>query len=171
MSLNLSHELQEATKRRNLMQKEIARETYLARSTINGYFKGSPVPMDKASEIANFVDDSLLALEVTHKAFGTFPAMQSDVYQEAPIPLSVIQAIELQERKEAEQAALVALSKEKDKRTEEDNEVIVEYAMNFLDEVFIETRFITAVFEEMDRSIMSAIDERKRHWKERRYLK
>lgn len=167
----ISQQLKEAIKRKQLTQSELSRETYRAKTTMNGYFRGDPTPLDAMQDIANFMDDSILSQQLTNKVFNGIPAMQSDVYKECPHSLDIIQLIESEERKEQKNKAMFAMAKHKEALSEQDKETIKDYAMDFLDEVFVEIRYIISMFDKLDMSLMSAVKKRIPYWKAKNYLR
>lgn len=167
----VNNELRESVKRKEMTQTELSNRVFRAKTTVNGYFRGDPAPLEALEEMAHTIDDSLLSQNFSHRVFDMLPPMESDTYQTNPMSLDIIQMMESNERKEHKDRAMYALTKQKSARTQEDIEAIREYAFNFLDEVLIEMRYIVSILEKVDMSLMSAIKERMPDWKAKNYVR
>lgn len=167
----IGNHLKLATERKELTQRELADETHRAKTTINGYFNSEPTPIEAMVDIAGVIDDSILSQQFSHVVFDGIPAMESEVFNQTPHTLDIIQMIESDERKASKNQAMFALTKNKTSLTEDDKAVIADYAMNFLDEVFIEIRYIISLLDQLDMSLMTAVKERIPYWKLKDYLR
>ncbi|MFL2133053.1 hypothetical protein [Desemzia sp. FAM 23990] len=167
----ISRELNSVSERRQINQVAIAKETCRAKTTVNGYYRGEPTPIEAMQQIAEVVDDSIFSQQLSHKVFENIPAMESEVFRMDPYALDIIQSIEQEERNQLKSKAMFALTKNKEALSKEDKEAIFEYAMNYLDEVFIEIRYIITLFEKLGMSMMTAVKRRVPHWKMKKYLK
>lgn len=167
----VSTQLKQSIERKRLSQTQLAQETHRAKTTVNGYFNGERTPADAMIEIAGVMDDSILSQNFSHVVFESIPAMETDVFIQSPHTLDVIQLIESEERKQYKAQAMFALTKHKETYTSEDKEVIAEYAMNFLDEVFVEIRYIISLLDKIDMSLMTAVKKRIPYWKRKNYLR
>ncbi|MCI3027729.1 helix-turn-helix domain-containing protein [Desemzia sp. C1] len=167
----ISRELHVLSQRKHITQVELAKETNRAKTTINGYFRGDPVPFEAMQQIAEVMDDSVFSQQLSYKTFESIPAMESEVFQMDPYSLDIIQGIEQKERDELKIKAMYALTKNKAALTKEDKDAIFDYAMNYLDEVFIEIRYIISLFDKLGMSLMSAVRRRTPHWERKKYLK
>lgn len=166
----ISSQLREAAKRKNVSQVNLSRGTFRGKSTINGYYRGDPAPVEAIQDIANFMDDSMFSQSMSFEVFNMIPPMRSLTFRDCPIALDIIQKLETEERKALKQRAMFALTKNKQVLNEQDREDILNYALNFLDELFIETRVIISILEKLDLSLMAAVQSRVPHWKARNYL-
>lgn len=166
----INQELKEAIQRRGMTQVKLSKGTFRAKTTINGYFRGDPAPVEAMEDMATYLDDSLFSQDMSHKVFSVIPPMRSDVYQQSPHTLDIIHKLETEERKSRKNRAMLLLTKNSEALTEQDKEEILDYALNFLDEVFIETRCIVSILEEVNLSLMSAVQQRVPHWKRQKYM-
>lgn len=167
----ISNQLQSAIDRKGITQTELARDISKAKTTVNGYFRGEPITIKVMQEIVGAIDDSVLSQQLSHETFDGIPAMESDVYRNDPYALDVIQNIEQEERNQQKARAMLALTKNKHSMSRQDKEAIFDYAMNYLDEVFIEIRYIISLFDKLGMSMMSAVKKRVPHWKMKKYLR
>ncbi|WP_423189456.1 helix-turn-helix domain-containing protein [Alkalibacterium sp. f15] len=170
-SYDISRELQAATIRQNLTQMDIARKTHRTKSTVNGYFNGQHAPIDAVAHIALCLDDSIFSQDMANKVFGTLPAMDSSTYELSVHSIDYIVIVEESERQQKKNQAMIALTKNKDTLTENDRDVILKYALDYLDEVFIETSSIISILDKLNISLRKAVNERTPHWKAKKYLR
>lgn len=170
-SIVIDKGLREAAERKGITQVRLARGTMRAKTTINGYFRGEPTPVDSIQDMTDLINDSTLSQHVAHLLFKMIPPMQSDVYQDSPHALDMIESFESEERQVRKNKAMMALTKNNQSLTEMDKEAIVDYAMNYLDEVFIETRVIGSILERINLSLMDAVTQRTPYWKKQNYLR
>lgn len=161
----------EALKRKGKLQSQLARETNRAVSTVNGYLNTEPAPIDAMVDIASALDDSILSQEFSYKVFSQFPPMESDVFQNNIHSYAVIQDLEEAEREKYEEAARLALTKRKEHLDKADKDAIWNYAMNYLDEIFVEIRHVISLLNLLDMSLMQAIKKRRPLWISKRYAK
>lgn len=166
----ISNELKEAANRRGITQVTLAKGTFRAKTTLNGYFRGEPTPVDAMKDIANYMNDSLFSQEMSFRVFNQIPPMQSDVYQDSPHTLDMIELYESEERRIRKNKAMMALAKNPAAMTEDDREAISDYALNYLDEIFIETRCVESIFERINMSIMDGVKIRMSYWKAQKYM-
>lgn len=172
MGINtIGKDLQDVMERKNLSQVEVANGTCRSKQTMNGYYKDGPAPLDAVKDIADFANDSLFSQKMSFKVFNQIPPMQSDVYQDSPHTLDMIELYESEERQIRKNKAMMALAKNPTAVTEDDREAIVDYALNYLDEVFVETRCIEAIFGRINMSIMDGIKMRTPYWKKQKYMR
>ncbi|WP_277631360.1 hypothetical protein [Atopococcus tabaci] len=167
----VNNELRESVKRKEITQTELSNRVFRAKTTVNGYFRGDPAPLEALEEMAHTIDDSLLSQNFSHRVFDMLPPMESDTYQTNPMSLDIIQMMESNERKALKQKAMFAMAKQKGARSQEDTDAIQEYAFNFLDEVLVEMRYIVSILEKVDMSLMSAIKQRMPDWKAKKYVR
>ncbi|WP_225743341.1 helix-turn-helix transcriptional regulator [Marinilactibacillus sp. Marseille-P9653] len=170
-SMVINTQIKTAISRKGMKQSQLAKKTNRANSTINGYANTEPAPIDAMADIAEAMNDSLLSQDFANMGFGQFPSMNSDVFQDNVLSMEVIHGIEATERKSYKQAALIAVSKNKENLDKEDKEALWNYAMNFLDEIFIELRYVISLLDLLDMSLMQAIKQRRPLWVSKRYLK
>jgi len=166
----ISQQLKAAAERKALKQVAIAKGTNRAKTTINGYFRGESTPLEAMEEIATYIDDSILNQHFTHEVFSWIPPMESETYKMDTFTLEIIKNMEQEVRESLRGRAKLAMTKREDMYSEEDKEAIRQYALNYLDEVFIEIRYIVSVFDKLDMSMMSAIQERIPDWKRKKYI-
>lgn len=166
----INQELKEAIQRRGMTQVTLSRGTFRAKTTINGYFRGDPAPVEAMEDMATYLDDSLFSQDMSHKVFNVIPPMRSDVYQQSPHTLDIIHKLETEERKARKNRAMFILTKNSEAITESEKEEILDYALNFLDEVFIETRCIVSILDKVNLSLMTAVQQRVPHWKRQKYM-
>lgn len=167
----IRRELTELINRKGITQVTLAKGTFRGKTTINGYVRGEPAPLEATEDIAKFVNDSIFNQQMSFRIFQQIPPMQSDVFQESPHTLDMIELYESEERRIRKNKAMMALAKKENAMTEEDREAVIDYALNFLDEVFIETRCIESILDRVDLSIMDAVKLRKPYWKKQNYLR
>lgn len=167
----ISQELRESADRKGISQVTLSKGTFRAKTTVNGYFRGDPTPVEAIEDIAHYMDDSLFSQDMSHQVFNAIPPMQSDVFRDCPHTLDILQLLETEERKARKNRAMFALAKNKKALNEQDKEDVLDYALNFLDEVFIETRCIISILEKIDMSLMHAVNKRIPHWKAQNYMK
>ncbi|SFB90090.1 hypothetical protein SAMN04488102_101333 [Alkalibacterium subtropicum] len=167
----INQELREATERKGITQVKLARGTFRAKTTLNGYFRGEPTPVDAMKDIANYMNDSLFSQEMSFRVFKQIPPMQSDVFQDSPHTLDMIELFETGERQIRKNKAMMALAKREAAMTEEDKEAINDYVMNYLDEIFIETRCVESILERINLSLMDAVIKRTPYWRKQNYLR
>lgn len=170
-SYDISRELHAATIRQNLSQAELARKTYRTKSTMNGYFNGSPAPLDAIVHITCALDDSVFSQQMANKIFGTVPALGSDTYELSVHSIDYIVIVEQEERQLKKNKAMLALTKSKETLTEDDRDVILSYALDYLDEVFVETSSIISILDRLNISLRKAVIERTPHWKTKKYIR
>lgn len=172
MGINtIGKDLQEVMERKELSQVEVASGTCRSKQTMNGYYKGGPAPLDAVKDIADFANDSLFSQKMSFKVFNQIPPMQSDIYQDSPHTLDMIELYESEERRIRKNKAMMALAKNPAAMTEGDREAISDYALNYLDEIFIETRCVESIFERINMSIMDGIKIRMSYWKAQKYMR
>lgn len=167
----IKKELREVTERMGITQTTLSKRTFRAKTTTNGYFRGDPAPVEAMADMASYIDDSLFNQDMAHKVFNVIPSMQSDVYQQHPHALDVIHKLETEERRARKNRAMLILTKNSNMISESEKEEIVDYALNFLDEVFIETRCIVSILDKVNLSLMSAVKQRVPHWKAQNYMR
>ncbi|MFL2116304.1 helix-turn-helix domain-containing protein [Marinilactibacillus psychrotolerans] len=167
----VNKEVRAALTRNNYSQKELARKTNRAATTISGYLNTEPTPPDAMLDIAEAMNDSVLSQDFSYMLLGQFPAMESDVFQENVHAYAIIQDFEESEREQYEQAAKMALTKNKEHLDKQDKDALWNYGMNFLDEIFVEMRYVISIFSLLDMSLMQAIKKRRSLWVSKRYLK
>lgn len=167
----ISTDLRAAAERKGVTQVRLARGTMRAKQTVNGYFKDEPTPLDAVRDIAGFINDSTFTQKMTFKFFNLLPPMESDIYQESPHALDMIETYESEERKIRKNKAMMALAKNIDSMTTEDREAITDYAVNYLDEVFVEMKCIESIFGTLDMSVMDGIKMRTPYWKAQKYMR
>ncbi|WP_161877894.1 hypothetical protein [Alkalibacterium sp. MB6] len=166
----ISQQLRAAAERKELKQVTIANGTNRAKTTINGYFRGDSTPLEAMEEIAIYIDDSVLNQHFTHEVFNWIPPMESETYKMDTFTLEIIKNIEQEERESLRARAKLAMTKREELYSEEDKEAILQYALNYLDEVFIEIRYIVSIFDKLDMSMMSAIQKRIPDWRRKKYI-
>ncbi|MCC5894870.1 MAG: hypothetical protein JJU16_05350 [Alkalibacterium sp.] len=167
----INAELRQAVQRKGINQVKLARGTFRAKTTLNGYFRGEPAPVDAIKDIANYMNDTLFSQEMSHRIFKLLPPMQSDVYQDSPHTLDMIELYESEERRIRKNKAMMALAKNEMSMTDDDREAVVDYALNYLDEVLVETRCIESILTRVNLSIMDAVAQRTPYWKAQNYLR
>lgn len=84
------------------------------------------MPLDAVKDIADFANDSLFSQKMSYRIFQQLPPMQSDVYQDSPHTLDIIEAYESEERKSRKKKAMMALAKNRNAMSDEDREAIVD---------------------------------------------
>ena len=170
MSMNISKELNQAAARKNVTQLSIARQTYRAHTTISGYFNSEDTPLPAMQELASVLDDSIFSHQMSHKTFGTLPAMESEVFQDTPHALDMLSEMEAAERKARKNEALMVLCKQDNYLTDQDKTILSVYANEFLDEMLIETKLVMSILEKTNTSFMQAIADRVPYWIQKNYL-
>jgi hypothetical protein len=167
----ISNDLRAAAQRKGVTQVRLAKGTMRAKQTVNGYFKDEPTPLDAVRDIAGFINDSTFTQKMSFKFFNLLPPMESDIYQESPHALDMIEAYESEERSIRKKRAMMALAKNRNALSDEDREAIVDYAVNYLDEVFVEMKCIESIFGTLDMSVMDGIKMRTPYWKAQKYMR
>lgn len=167
----ISKELKEVTERRGITQITLSKRTFRAKTTINGYFRGDPAPIEAIEDIANHMDDSIFSQQMSFKTFKQFPPMESDVFQQHPHALDVIQSLETEQREAMKNKTMLILAKNSDALTEGEKEEVLKYVFEFLDELFIEIGSINSILKKLNLSLMSAVQRRVPHWKAQNYMK
>lgn len=167
----IGKDLREVMERKGMTQVQIAKGTCRSKQTLNGYYKDGPAPLEAVKDIADFANDSLFSQKMSYRIFQQLPPMQSDVYQDNPHTLDIIEAFESEERNIRKKRAMMALAKNRNAMSDEDREAIVDYAVNFLDEVLVEMKCIESIFGALDMSIMDGIKMRTPYWKQQKYMR
>lgn len=171
MSMNISKELNQAAARKSVTQLSIAKQTYKAHTTISGYFNSEDTPLHAMQDLATVLDDSIFSHQMSNKVFGTLPVMESEVYQETPHVLELLQEKESAERKAHKNQALLILCKRDESLTDRDKEELRLYVNEFLDEILIEMKLIMSILNKINVSFMKAIRDRTPYWIVQKYLK
>lgn len=170
-SIVVNKEVRAALTRNNYSQKELARKTNRAVTTISGYLNTESTPPDAMLDIAEAMNDSVLSQDFSYMLLGQFPSMESDVLEENVHTYGIIQDYEESERERYEEAARMALTKKKEHLDKADKDALWNYAMNYLDEIFVEMRHAISILNLLDMSLMQAIKKRRSLWVSKRYLK
>lgn len=161
----------EASGRKHIQQTHLAKETHRAKSTVNGYFKGIPTPVEAMVELSKVINDSELSQQLAHVNFGTLPNFSTAMYEESPLTMDILQRKESNERKAMKDQAELALTKLNHKLTETDKSVLVAYVNEFLDEILIELKIVSLISRKIDISTSQLINKRVPYWINEDYLK
>lgn len=170
VSVDISSELKQAIKRKNISQVQLSKKINRSPSTVNAYIKNQPAPIEAIQDIAEVLNDSMLNVQLANQFFGTIPAMEATLYQDHPHVLDFLQQVEAEERKAYKQVALKSLSKQDCCLSKEDLNHILNYANEYLDEMLIEMRLVMSILSKADVSVMQAINNRKPYWRTEGYL-
>ncbi|MFL2071192.1 helix-turn-helix domain-containing protein [Marinilactibacillus psychrotolerans] len=170
-SMVINNQVKSALLRKGIRQSQLAKQTNRANSTINGYANTEPAPIEAMADIAEAMNDSVLSQDFSYMLLGQFPAMESDVLEENVHTYGIIQDFEESERERYEEAARMALTKKKEHLDKNDKDALWNYAMNYLDEIFVEMRHAISILNLLDMSLMQAIKKRRPLWVSKRYLK
>lgn len=168
----ISKPLTEALKRKNIQSKEMAVSARIPTSTFSSYAaSGNPTPIDKAEKFADTLQDSRFTLEMAYIFFGTVSAMTGDKYQSNPLALDILQQKESNERKAKKDRALEALTLNDGTLSREDKDIILDYAMEYLDEIMVETTMLVSLLDLCEVPINKAVEKRMPYWIQRGYMR
>lgn len=173
-SVVIKSELQGLLFRGNILQKEIAVDNKVARSTLNEYVVGGrPVPIEKAASIAETNGDDLFRSEMGHKYFGTIKALDGHVAEIlTPTELDYLEEIETKEREERRESTKKLLIKSKlEPLNDDDRKDLEKYVMEFLDEIVVELSIVFSILKILGMSVTVAFKKRMPHWIEKKYMK
>lgn len=174
MRVALKSELDALLIRRNLSQKEVAKESNIPFSTLNGYTKGTQeVPVNKAIDINNAVGDDVFASGISNKYLGTLKALDGKVSEVlTPTELDFLQDQETIQREERRERAKALLIKSKlEPLNDKDKEDLERYVMEFLDEIVVELSIVFSILKILGMSISEAFKKRMPHWVSKKYMK
>lgn len=168
----ISKPLTEALKRRSIQGKEMAASARIPQSTFSSYVTtGNPAPIDKAQKFTETLQDSKFTLEMAYIFFGTVSAMTGDKYQNNPLALDILQQKESNERKAKKDRALEVLTLNNGTLSSEDKDIILDYSMEFLDEIMVETTMLVSLLDLCDVPINKAVEKRMPYWIQRGYMR
>lgn len=174
MRVALKSELDALLLRRNLSQKEVAKESNIPFSTLNGYTKGTQeVPINKAADINDAVGDDLFASQSANKYFSTIKAMDGKVAEIlTPTELDYLEDVETREREERREQTKKLLIKSKlEPLNKEDRQDLENYVMEFLDEIVVELSIVFSILCILKMPIAEAFKKRMPHWVTKKYMK
>ncbi|MGM0341632.1 hypothetical protein [Enterococcus sp. AZ007] len=174
MRSNLKSELDGLMARKDLTQKEIACESGIPFSTLNGYTKGSQdCPISKAAQINNAVGDDWFASDAGNKYLGTLKALDGKVAEVlTPTELDYLEDIETREREERREQTKKLLIKSKlEPLNNEDREDLEKYVMEFLDEIVVELSIVFSILKILGMTVSEAFKKRMPHWVAKKYMK
>lgn len=164
--------LEKALFKQGLNQKYVAIDSNTPQSTFSDHVKGKkPVEIGKAVDYAESLNDSMFNLEVARMFFGTISAMTGDRYQNNPLALDIIQQVESNERKAKKDRALEILAVRDLELSDEDREVILDYASEYLDEIMVETTMLVSLLDTAGVTLMGAVSRRMPYWQEKGYMR
>lgn len=173
-SVVINYELKELLTRNDTLQKEIAVNAKIGKSTLNEYVAGSrPVPIEKAATINQVAGDDLFASQMSNKYFGAIQSMDGRVAETlTPMELDFLQDKETQEREERRKQAKVLLIKSKlEPLTQEDRVDLEKYVMEFLDEIVVELSIVFSILKILGLSLADVFNKRMPHWIKQKYMK
>lgn len=174
MRVALKSELDALLVRRNLSQKEVAKESNIPFSTLNGYTKGTQeVPVNKAIDINNAVGDDVFASGISNKYLGTLKALDGKVSEVlTPTELDFLQDQETIQREERrEQAKRLLIKSKLEPLNDQDKEDLEKYVMEFLDEIVVELSIVFSILKILRMTITEAFSKRMPHWVTKKYMK
>ncbi|MEG1504688.1 MAG: helix-turn-helix transcriptional regulator [Enterococcus sp.] len=174
MRVALKSELDALLIRRNLSQKEVAKESNIPFSTLNGYTKGTQeVPVNKAIDINNAVGDDVFASGISNKYLGTLKALDGKVSEVlTPTELDFLQDQETIQREERrEQAKRLLIKSKLEPLNDQDKEDLEKYVMEFLDEIVVELSIVFSILKILGMTITEAFSKRMPHWVTKKYMK
>jgi transcriptional regulator with XRE-family HTH domain len=160
--------------RRNYSQKEVASDSSMPLSTLNGYANGAQeVPVQKAAEINKAKGDDLFGSQMSYRYFGTIKALDGKVSEMlTPTELDFLQEQETEEREERRKQAKKLIIKSKlEPLTEDDRGDLEEYVMQFLDEIVVELSIVFSILKILGMTITEAFAKRMPHWIKKKYMK
>jgi transcriptional regulator with XRE-family HTH domain len=174
MRVALKSELDALLIRRNLSQKEVAKESNIPFSTLNGYTKGTQeVPVNKAIDINNAVGDDVFASGISNKYLGTLKALDGKVSEVlTPTELDFLQEQETMQREARREQAKALLIKSKlEPLNKTDKDDLEKYVLEFLDEIVIELSIVFSILKILGMSMSTAFNKRMPHWVKIKYMK
>lgn len=168
----LSQALKAAMSERDITQKELRIDTRTPATTVSEHVTGKqPVPIQKALDYAQAINDSQFTLEVAYLFFGTISAMTGDKYQNNPLALDILQQKESNERKAKKDKALEVLTLKNGNFGEEDKDLLFDYTCEFLDEIMVETTMLVSLLDICDKTLMEAVNYRMPYWQQLGYMR
>lgn len=173
-SVVINRELKELLSRNNILQKEVAADASIGKSTLNEYVAGSrSVPIEKASAINKASGDNLFASQIANRYFGTIKALDGKVSEMlTPTELDFLQDQETEQREERRQQAKSLLIKSKlEPLTTQDEDDLEKYVMEFLDEIVVELSIVFSILKILDKPVSEAFEKRMPHWIAKKYMK
>jgi hypothetical protein len=97
--------------------------------------------------------------------------MTGDKYQNNPLALDILQQKESNERKAKKDRALEVLTLNDGTLSREDKDIILDYSMEFLDEIMVETTMLVSLLELCDVTVNRAVEKRMPYWQQRGYMR
>lgn len=172
MSETLATELNGLTSRKHLQQKGIAVDTSIPKTTLNGYFRNEPVPVEKAINILESVSDSTFTSQVAYKYLGFIKSLDGALSNVSEAELDIFQQVESDERKECKKRAerLIVESKVRSLDLEE-LEAVENYGLEYLDEIIVELAYVFKIFEIVGIDISEAMKIKMPQWISKKYMK
>lgn len=168
----LASPLMDALVRNDYQQKFIAGESKTPQATFSDHVTGKKaVTIQKAEQHAESINDSKFSLEMAYIFFGAVSAMTGDKYQNNPLALDILQQKESNERKAKKDRALEVITLNDGTLSREDKDIILDYSMEFLDEIMVETTMLVSLLDLCDVSINKAVEKRLPYWEERGYMR
>lgn len=170
----INYELKGLLHRNDTLQKEVAVNAKIGKSTLNEYVAGSrPVPIEKAATINQVAGDDLFASQMSNKYFGAIQSMDGKVAEIlTPTELDFLQDQETIQREERREHAKVLLIKSKlEPLTRKDREDLERYVMEFLDEIVVELSIVFSILRILGMTITEAFNKRMPHWIKKKYMK
>ncbi|MDT2816307.1 hypothetical protein P7H55_00355 [Vagococcus lutrae] len=168
----ISKPLTEALKRKRVQSKEMAISAKIPQSTFSSYAaSGNPTPIEKAQKFTETLQDSKFTLEMAYIFFGTVSAMTGDRYQNNPLALDILQQKESNERKFKKDRALEVLTLNDGTLSMQDKDIILDYSLEYLDEIMVETTMLVSLLDLCDISINKAVEKRMDYWIARGYMR
>ncbi len=174
MSVILKEELNEVLQKHELKKKELARKSHFSSQTITDWTGGNPKPVtiNNAEILSKELNDSKFTLTVAHKFLGILKGLDGDLFNtDSPNDLEILGEQEEEERIIRKREAQRILAKRKNKITPDDQQVLITYANEFLDEIIIELTIVISIFKISGLSLMDAVKKRMPYWVRQGYMK
>jgi hypothetical protein len=157
----LASPLMDALARNDYQQKFIAGESKTPQATFSDHVTGKKaVTIQKAEQYAESINDSKFSLEMAYIFFGAVSAMTD-----------ILQQKESNERKAKKDRALEVLTLNDGTLSREDKDIILDYSMEFLDEIMVETTMLVSLLELCDVTVNRAVEKRMPYWQQRGYMR
>ncbi|EMF0592621.1 helix-turn-helix transcriptional regulator [Enterococcus faecium] len=171
-TLAMSKPLRKLFKRKDLTQREFARKSHVAPTTLNGHVNGSPIPVETLMHYSEVANDSEFNWILSKEMLGLIGIVNGKGIRSEILALGILQKRESDERKTVEEELEInyLLSLPPEKLNEGQRENILSHSSEFADEILFEISRVNKQLEILNMSFMDLMKVKFPEWEEKGWI-